>query len=306
MAPRKKPVTRRTRRSPAKPRKTTPSKLRRLLKTVAGAAVVSFALASYALHGQWPNESPLQPLLTALGWNPPPTVAPLVAPNGDYAQTSFSQCPQFFPAGKTPVVPATLSLRELCFSAFAVLHSGQSKTPVFVAQRLNRRMLLRARDIERQDRFYSEARLPLSERADLADYRGSGYSRGHMAPAGDMHTDEAMAQSFSLANMVPQVQLQNAGPWSRIEQDTRKYVMRVPSDVYVFTGPVYGDHPRTIGEGKVAVPDHLFKVVHDAGTGKTWVYWQDNRADASAGPPISYTAFVQRTGLYLLGRPASD
>src|SRR5690554_3037682 len=107
-----------------------------------------------------------------------------------YTQTTFSQCPQFFPH-KPPAVPSAPALRELCFSAFAILHSGQTRTPVFVAQRLNRRMLRQAPAVSRTDRFYAEARLPKSERAELSDYRNSGYSRGHMAPAGDMHNDDA-------------------------------------------------------------------------------------------------------------------
>ncbi|MNL90037.1 DNA/RNA non-specific endonuclease [compost metagenome] len=60
-----------------------------------------------------------------------------------------------------------------------------------------------------------------------------------MAPAGNMASAEAMAQSFSLANMVPQNQSHNAGPWSQIEQATRGYAQRAQGDVYVFTGPVY-------------------------------------------------------------------
>ena len=56
--------------------------------------------------------------------------------------------------------------------------------------------------------------------------------------------------------MVPQDQTHNGGAWSQIEQDTRKYVMRASGDVYVFTGPVYADKPRTIGSG-VAVPAYL-------------------------------------------------
>ncbi len=200
-------------------------------------------------------------------------------------------------------MPSGRGLRELCFDAFAILHNGGTKTPVFVAQRLNRRMIQQARGVERRDRFYAEARLPAAERAVLADYRNSGYSRGHMAPAGDMHTPQAMEQSFSLANMVPQNQVQNAGAWNRIEQDTRKYIMRAQGDVYVFTGPVYSGEPARIGQGRVAVPAYLYKVVHDARTGRTWVHWQPNSELAAAGRPISYESFVQRTGLYLLGRP---
>ncbi|MVW80124.1 DNA/RNA non-specific endonuclease [Bordetella sp. 02P26C-1] len=224
--------------------------------------------------------------------------APSVHATGETVQTQFFACPQFFP-GQAPVVPATQKLRELCFSGFAVLHSGQTKTPVFVAERLNRQLLAQGQGLQRTDKFYADARLPATERAELADYKGSGYSRGHMAPAADMYNADAMAQSFSLANMVPQDQTHNAGPWSKIEQDTRKFVERATGDVYIFTGPVYDERPKTIGSG-VAVPSHLFKLVYDEATGRAWVHWQANRAETKVGAPISYEEFVKRTGLRLL------
>src|SRR5690606_2164349 len=109
---------------------------------------------------------------------------PLPAPtSGAYAQTRFADCPQFFPHGRTPIVPAAATLRELCYDAFAILHNGGMRTPVLVAQRLNRDALRQGAGIERTDRFFAEARLPENEHATLDDYRGSGYSRGHMAPA---------------------------------------------------------------------------------------------------------------------------
>ena len=212
----------------------------------------------------------------------------------------FDDCPQFF-SGKPPSISAYGQLRPLCFEEFAVLHSGQTKTPIFVAQRLNARMLEQAKDLKRSDKFYEEARLPEAQRALLADYRRSGLSRGHMAAAGDMATRFGKAQSYSLANMVPQDPTQNGKPWSQIEQDTRRYIRRAKGDVYVITGPVFSSHkPRTIGEGKVWVPDAVFKMVFDPSTNQRWVHLQDNKASTRAGEPLSYEAFVQKTGIRLL------
>ena len=113
-----------------------------------------------------------------------------------------------------------------------------------------------------------------------------------------MSTPDAMAQSFSLANMVPQDQTHNGGAWSQIEQDTRKYVMRASGDVYVFTGPVYADKPRTIGSG-VAVPAYIYRSCTTPPPGARGCTGSQQRQH-QGGPPISYEEFVKRTGLRLL------
>lgn len=189
-----------------------------------------------------------------------------------------------------------LQLRELCYEAFAMLHSGASKTPLYIAQRLTRASIEEA-DEKRAKRFFADARLPRSERAELEDYKHSGYSRGHMAPAGDMPTPTAMAQSFSLANVVPQNPQQNGGSWAKIEQDTRRYVLRAKGDVFVFTGPVFAADSTRIGPNRVQVPEYLFKLVYDSTTCKAWAHWQRNTAEEKTSPPITYEELVKRTAV---------
>jgi len=70
-----------------------------------------------------------------------------------------------------------------------------------------------------------------------------------MAPAADMSTDKAMAQCFSLANIVPQAPINNHKTLAGIEKATRKYVMRAAGDVFVITGPVDGTPPTIGGQG---------------------------------------------------------
>ncbi|VTU41883.1 MULTISPECIES: DNA/RNA non-specific endonuclease [unclassified Variovorax] len=239
------------------------------------------------------------------------------------AQPGFAACPQFFVGGKVPVVSRAPELRrELCFDSFAILHSGQSKTPLFGAERLNRSLLLDAKGEERTDRFYEEARLPRAERAALEDYKAGllvqdpddstkqvrvKVDRGHVIAAGDMPNARAMAQSFSLANMMPQAPQNNRRTWKDIESATRKYAMRATGDVFVFTGPVFAGPVRTLATGQVWVPSHLYKLVYDQTSNRAWAHWLENTDTARAGRPISYEELVRRTGIdFLPGvRPSS-
>lgn len=219
------------------------------------------------------------------------------------AQALFESCQALFPNRTPPVVDNAddLLARDLCFDAFAVLHAGTRKTPVYAVERLTPEQLEAARRVPRSNRFFAETRLPRSERATPGDYRGSGFDRGHMAAAGNMPNAPAMAQSFSLANMVPQAPRNNRGIWAkRVEADTREYVRRSGRTVYVFTGPSFPEIPETIGNGHVWVPSALFKLVYDPETNVAWAWWVDNRDDAGIDPPISYQELVRRIGVELL------
>lgn len=219
------------------------------------------------------------------------------------AQAIFEGCQALFPNRTPPVVANAddLLARDLCFDAFAVLHAGARKTPVYAIERLTPEQLEAARRVPRSNRFFAETRLRRTERATPKDYRGSGFDRGHMAAAGDMPNAQAMAQSFSLANMVPQAPRNNRGIWAKwVEADTRQYVRRNGRTVYVFTGPSFPETPETIGAGRVWVPSALFKLVYDPETNIAWAWWVDNRDDAGIEPPISYQELVRRIGIELL------
>jgi endonuclease G len=205
----------------------------------------------------------------------------------------FDQCQNLFPTQQIP--SSTQVGRDLCFDDFAIYYSPLDKKPIYTVERLNGEQL-QAPHPRRTNQFYEEARLPAHERALLADYRGSGYDRGHNVPAGDMTSERGMAQSFSLANMMPQARQNNQGIWAkRVEEPTRMYIKRAQGDIYVFTGSV--GHAGSIGKSKVTVPSHLYKLVYDPAKKLAWAYWVENTDDAQMNAPISYAELVQKTGI---------
>lgn len=209
------------------------------------------------------------------------------------ASALFDQCKDLFPAQQIP--KSTQIGRDLCFDDFAIYYSPTDKKPIYTVEKLNGEQLQVPRP-PRTNQFYEEARLPLSERALLADYRGSGYDRGHNVPAGDMTRERGMAQSFSLANMMPQARQNNQGIWAkRVEEPTRMYIKRAEGDVYVFTGSV--GNAGSIGKSKVTIPSHLYKLVYDPNKKLAWAYWVENSDDAQMRAPISYAELVQKTGI---------
>ena len=205
----------------------------------------------------------------------------------------FEECKDLFPQQQIPSTPE--AGRDLCFDSFAVYYSPRDKKPIYTVEKLSREQLS-APHPKRSNQFYEEARLPLAERSLLSDYRGSGYDRGHNAPAGDMTNERSMAQSFSLANMMPQARQNNQGIWAKnVEEPTRLYAKRVTSDIFVYTGST--GNSGSIGSSRVTIPSHLYKLVYEPSKNLAWAYWIENTNEAQMSPPISYQEIVQKTGI---------
>ena len=117
--------------------------------------------------------------------------------------------------------------------------------------------------VKRSDDFREDPEIPTGS-ATLADYRRSGYDRGHLAPAADMaFSVRTMSDSFYMSNMSPQKPAFNRGIWKNLEAQVRDFAI-TEHDVYIVTGPILPKTKTvTIGGNKVTVPTHYYKIVYD-------------------------------------------
>ena len=117
--------------------------------------------------------------------------------------------------------------------------------------------------IGRTDNFRTDPRVSTGT-AQLSDYRGSGFDRGHLAPAADMkYTSTSMSESFFMSNMSPQTPSFNRQIWRKIESQFRNWGHEY-GKIIVVTGPVLnGDYLGAIGSSRVTVPRYYYKVAID-------------------------------------------
>ena len=132
----------------------------------------------------------------------------------------------------------------------------------FVIYKLTAREAL-TKEAQRTNRFRRDPEIPTGS-ATTADYRRSGYDRGHLAPAADMaFSVQTMVESFFMSNMSPQKPAFNRGIWKRLEEQVRQIAIREKA-IYVVTGPILPKKKTvTIGANQVTVPTHYYKVIFD-------------------------------------------
>jgi endonuclease G len=114
--------------------------------------------------------------------------------------------------------------------------------------------------VKRTNNFRSDPKVKTGS-ATLADYKGSGYDRGHLAPAADMKwSATTMSESFYVSNMSPQRPGFNRGIWKRLEQLVRTWAVEY-EEIHVVTGTVLKDDFRRIGPNQVSVPEYFVNVI---------------------------------------------
>lgn len=119
----------------------------------------------------------------------------------------------------------------------------RTRIPNWVAEHLTRDAEAEAASAgadRKHSRFKAEPDVPPQWRATNDDYKGSGFSRGHLAPAGaHRRSQDELDETFLLSsNIVPQELSNNGSDWLRLERFA-KGLLKEYSDVWVVSGPLF-------------------------------------------------------------------
>jgi len=156
------------------------------------------------------------------------------------------------------ILPASTSGEIVIHSNYTLSYNERYEQAEWVAYVLNRSHLTYD-DRERPD--YIEDPKISTKSADWRNYKGSGYDRGHLCPAGDRRfSDYAYNETFYTSNITPQKNDFNSGIWNELEMRIRKWAKQYDG-LYIITGGVLEEGLSTIGEEDVAVPEWYYKIV---------------------------------------------
>lgn len=154
--------------------------------------------------------------------------------------------------------------------SYVTSYDPRTRTASWVIERLSPASLTGPSDRKRCE-FKEDDSVHVYHRATNADYRGSGFDRGHLAAAANHKwSQKAMDDTFYLSNVAPQNANLNQNTWNNLEKLCRSLTKHY-LNVYVCTGPLYLPSQeedgklyvryQVIGRNHVAVPTHFFKVL---------------------------------------------
>lgn len=168
------------------------------------------------------------------------------------------QSPYGFPQTSKPGI-------AICRAGYVTLNDTDAKLPVWVSYTLYPEYALGC--VPRSNGFAPDQSLPKGSRAELIDFKGSGYDIGHIAPNADMSSfDQFEKESFLLTNMAAQLPGLNRGIYKLLETSIRGWVVQRNHPYVIYAGPIYGPTDTTIGPNKVVVPHAFYKIAIDTTT----------------------------------------
>lgn len=201
-------------------------------------------------------------------------------------------------------IPRGMSNRVIDHTAMVVYFNTQYHIPNCVIYDFSSTEALQcdAPGAERRKNYKYNPDPATAASPDRGDYRGSGYDRGHMAPAMDMKWSKAsMTEAFYMTNMCPQNHQLNNNVWRIMEETIHRWAKR-DKRLIIATGPVPGNDMEMIGPRRnIAVPKAFYKVVYAPGQGRAIAFVYNNATDNGQGSMRSHVVsidYVERvTGL---------
>lgn len=159
---------------------------------------------------------------------------------------------------KTYFLPTSTTNQIIQHSTYYLSYSEYHEQAEWVAYELKPEHILGGK--HKRPYFNQDPKVSTTS-AHWNNYKNSGYTRGHLLPAGDRtFSKEAYDETFYTSNISPQLQEFNTGIWNSLEMRIRNFA-RKNGKVYVVTGGILTNNLKTIGKEKVAVPEYFYKVL---------------------------------------------
>lgn len=157
-------------------------------------------------------------------------------------------------------LPTSTTGQIIKHSGYNLSYSEKHEQAEWVAYSLNEKDIVYT---NRKRPYFNEDPKVKTKSAHWKNYKKSGYDRGHLCPAGDRRlTLEGYNETFLTSNISPQNHDFNAGIWNKLEQKTRYWAKKY-NHLFVVTGGILENNLPTIGDEKVAVPNHFYKILLD-------------------------------------------
>lgn len=211
--------------------------------------------------------------------------------------------------GRTVSVPQ--GNHRIDYKAITVYFNRSLRIPTCVAYQLTATMVAMsdAPTAEKRKHYNFNADPNVAGSPDWGDYRKSGMTRGHMAPAMDMRWDrQAMSECFLMTNICPQIEKLNNGAWKHLEESVHRWARR-DGAIWTYTGPIMGGSVRCIGpNADIAVPAAFYKVLYAPAQQRAIAFVYDNREGQGGGLAAHACSVAQverRTGITFTAIPSA-
>jgi|GEM_PF-550837 len=197
-------------------------------------------------------------------------------------------------------LPAGLGETTITHKAITIHYDRQLRIPACVTYELTATMvdMSDAPGHETRKNYNYDADPAVKDSPNGGDYRGSGYTRGHMAPAMDMRWDkQTMRECFYMTNMCPQEAQLNNDDWRRMEETVHRWGKQYKR-LIIHTGPIMGNSTATTSRG-IAIPEAFYKIVYAPAQGRAIAFIYNN--GPQPGAMSRYTTTIdeveRRTGI---------